>query len=46
MLSETPEDVNHLTPPTSKGSISTTHWDQDTQVIPRLQIVDEHQKFT
>ncbi|CAO3654175.1 unnamed protein product [Mucor hiemalis] len=46
MLSETPEDVNHSTPPTSKGSISTTQWDQNTQVIPRLQIVDEHQKFT
>ncbi|KAI8637905.1 RHD3/Sey1 [Parasitella parasitica] len=30
----------------NKGSISTTNWDQDTLSIPRLQIVDENQKFT
>ncbi|CEP07956.1 hypothetical protein [Parasitella parasitica] len=30
----------------NKGSISTTDWDQDTLAIPRLQIVDEDQKFT
>ncbi|KAI9253274.1 RHD3/Sey1 [Helicostylum pulchrum] len=40
------QDVSHLTPPASKGSISTTSWEKDTQTIPRLQIVDEHQKFT
>lgn len=39
--------VDQITPPHShKGSISTTNWDQDTLSIPRLQIVDEHQKFT
>ncbi|KAG1467723.1 hypothetical protein G6F56_004249 [Rhizopus delemar] len=27
-------------------SISTTDWDKDTQTIPRLQIIDEDQKFT
>ncbi|KAI7867302.1 root hair defective 3 GTP-binding protein-domain-containing protein [Mucor mucedo] len=40
------QDANSLTPPISKGSISTTSWEKDTEPIPRLQIVDEHQKFT
>ncbi|SAL99564.1 hypothetical protein [Absidia glauca] len=30
----------------TEGSISTTNWDQDTKLIPRLQLVDEDQKFT
>lgn len=30
----------------TEGSISTTDWDQDTKLIPRLQLVDEDQKFT
>ncbi|ORZ11161.1 RHD3/Sey1 [Absidia repens] len=32
--------------PNGEGTISTTHWDQDTKPIPRLQLVDEEQKFT
>ncbi|KAG0750165.1 hypothetical protein G6F57_002157 [Rhizopus arrhizus] len=28
------------------SSVSTTDWDKDTQVLPRLQIIDENQKFT
>lgn len=29
-----------------EGNISTTNWDQDTKTLPRLQLVDEEQKFT
>ncbi|KAI9305421.1 RHD3/Sey1 [Cunninghamella echinulata] len=29
-----------------EGTISTTNWDEDTKPLPRLQIIDENQKFT
>lgn len=48
-IEEVEAPVDQITPPHSnsnKGSISTTNWDQDTLSIPRLQIVDENQKFT
>ncbi|KAF1797154.1 RHD3/Sey1 [Mucor lusitanicus] len=48
-IEEVEAPVDQITPPHSnsnKGSISTTNWDQDTLTIPRLQIVDENQKFT
>ncbi|KAI8080051.1 RHD3/Sey1 [Halteromyces radiatus] len=31
---------------TEEGTLSTTEWDKDTKSIPRLQLVDEDQKFT
>lgn len=31
---------------TMKATSTIPDWDHDVQVIPRLQVVDEHQKFT
>lgn len=31
---------------TTKATSTIPDWEQDVEVIPRLQVVDEHQKFT
>ncbi|KAI8059377.1 RHD3/Sey1 [Gilbertella persicaria] len=41
-VAEETSSTDHL----AQGSISTTEWDKDTEPIPRLQIIDENQKFT
>lgn len=38
------EELTSTTPKATTSNIP--DWDHDLQVIPRLQVVDEHQKFT
>lgn len=50
-LNHSKEDQHIATPVDSLSSVKTSSsaiqdWDHDVETIPRLQVVDEHQKFT